>query len=83
MFLRVNPSGKAWKSQRVYSTQEEVDRLEELDPESVIDFKFWRSPSLVGIEERAKFKRTKAKLVQPDIQEEEEEECHISSMVKG
>lgn len=76
VFLRVNPSGKAWKSQRVYSTQGEVDRLEASDPDDFIDFKYWKSPKMVGNDSSAKFKRTKAKLVQPDVQEDEEEEEH-------
>lgn len=76
VFLRVNPSGKknGWKSQRVYSTQEEVDRLESMDPEETIDFKFWKAPKMVGDDTRAKFKRLKAKLVQPDIQDEDDTE---------
>lgn len=76
VFLRVNPSGKknGWKSQRVYSTQEEVDRLESMDPEETIDFKFWKSPRMVGDDTRAKFKRLKAKLVQPDVQDEDDTE---------
>lgn len=77
VFLRVNPSGKAWKSQRVYSTQEEVDRLEESDPDSTIDFKYWKSPKMVGDDARAKFKRTKAKLVQPDVEEEKPERVNL------
>lgn len=80
VFLRVNPSGKAWKSQRVYSTQEEVDRLEESDPDDTIDFKYWKSPKMVGDDSRAKFKRTKAKLIQPDIQDEPEEVNQIEGL---
>lgn len=74
VFLRINPSGKlnGWKSQRVYSTQEEVDRLEAMDPDDNVDFKFWKAPKMVGDDTRAKFKRLKAKLVQPDVQDEEE-----------
>lgn len=76
VFLRVNPSGRpnGWKSQRVYSTREEVDRLESMGPDDNIDFKFWKSPKMVGDDARAKFKRLKVKLVQPDVQEEEEVE---------
>ena len=80
VFLRVNPSGKAWKSQRVYSTQEEVDRLEESDPDDTIDFKYWKSPKMVGDDARAKFKRTKAKLIQPDVQEEPDEINQIEGL---
>lgn len=72
VYLRVNPSGRAWKSQRVYSTEEEVDRLESMDGEDYIDFKHWKSPKFVGDDSRAKFKRMKVKLVQPDVEEEEE-----------
>jgi len=80
VFLRVNPSGKAWKSQRVYSTQEEVDRLEESDPDDTVDFKYWKSPKMVGDDARAKFKRTKAKLIQPDVQEEPDEINQIEGL---
>lgn len=80
VFLRVNPSGKAWKSQRVYSTQEEVDRLEESDPDSTIDFKYWKSPKMVGDDARAKFKRTKAKLIQPDVKDEPDEVNQIEGL---
>lgn len=80
VFLRVNPSGKAWKSQRVYSTQEEVDRLEESDPDETIDFKYWKSPKMVGDDARAKFKRTKAKLIQPDVKEEPDEVNQIEGL---
>lgn len=80
VFLRVNPSGKAWKSQRVYSTQEEVDRLEESDPDDTVDFKYWKAPKMVGDDARAKFKRTKAKLIQPDVQEEPDEINQIEGL---
>lgn len=73
VFLRVNPSGKAWKSQRVYSTQEEVDTLESTDPDDNINFKFWKSPKMVGDDSKAKFKRMKAKLIQPDVEEDDED----------
>ena len=74
VYLRVNPSGKkgAWKSQKVYSTKEEVDRLDEMGEDDYIDFKHWKSPNWVGDEDRAKFKRMKVKLVQPDVIDEDE-----------
>ena len=72
VYLRVNPSGRAWKSQKVYSSEEEVDRLESMDGEDYIDFKHWKSPNFVGDDSRAKFKRMKVKLVQPDVVDEDE-----------
>ena len=76
VFFRVNPSGRpnGWKSQRVYSIQEEVDRIEGLGGEETVDFKYWKSPKWVGDEEKAKYKRTKVKLIQPDVVEKDEEE---------
>ena len=52
VYIRVNPSGKAWKSQKVYTTSEEIEKLEATNPDSNIDFKFWKSPKFVGDEER-------------------------------
>ena len=74
VYLRVNPSGKkgAWKSQKVYSTKEEVDKLDEMGEDDYVDFKHWKSPNWVGDEDRAKFKRMKVKLVQPDVVDEDE-----------
>ena len=72
VYIRVNPSGKAWKSQKVYTTSEEIEKLEATNPDSNIDFKFWKSPKFVGDEDKAKFKYTKAKLIQPDVEDEEE-----------
>lgn len=71
-YIRVNPSGKAWKSQKVYTTAEEIEKLEATNPESNTDFKYWKSPKFVGDEDKAKFKYTKAKLIQPDVVDEEE-----------
>lgn len=73
VYFRVNPSGRAWKSQKVYSTDEEVERLENMDGDEYIDFKHWKSPNWVGDDSKAKFKYMKVKLVQPDVEEEEEE----------
>lgn len=73
VYLKVNPSGKAWKSQKVFSTEEEIERLEDTSEDSYIDFKFWKSPNFVGDDNRAKVKRMKAKLIQPDIEEESDE----------
>lgn len=73
VYFRVNPSGRAWKSVKVYSTEEEVDKLESTNPESNIEFKYWKSPKFVGDDSKAKFKYMKAKLIQPDIAEEEAE----------
>lgn len=71
-YIRVNPSGKAWKSQKVYTTSEEIERLEDTNPEENIEFKFWKSPKFVGDDDKAKTKYTKAKLIQPDVEDEEE-----------
>lgn len=72
VYLRVNPSGRAWKSQKVYSTDEEIERLENTNPEDNIEFKHWKSPKMVGDDSKAKFKYMKAKLIQPDVVDEEE-----------
>ena len=72
-FFRVNPSGRAWKSQKIYTTAEEIEKLESTNPDSNIDFKYWKSPKFVGDEDRAKFKYMKAKLIIPDVVEEEED----------
>lgn len=72
VYLRVNPSGRAWKSQKVYSTDEEIERLESTNPEDNIEFKHWKSPKMVGDDSKAKFKYMKAKLIQPDVVDEEE-----------
>lgn len=71
VYLRVNPSGKAWKSQRVYSTDSEIERLEEVGGDTSVEFKYWKSPKFVGDDSKAKYKYTKAKLIQPDVVEEE------------
>lgn len=71
VFLRVNPSGREWKSQKVWSTDSEIERLEELEGDSTVSFKYWKSPKFVGDESKAKIKTTKVKLIQPDVIEEE------------
>ena len=70
-YLKVNPSGRAWKSKKVYTTASEIERLEEMDDEDYIEFKHWMSPKMVGDDARAKVKRMKVKLVQPDVEEED------------
>ena len=70
-YLKVNPSGRAWKSKKVYTTASEIERLEEMDDEDYIEFKHWMSPGMVGNDSRAKVKRMKVKLVQPDVEEED------------
>lgn len=70
-YLKVNPSGRAWKSKKVYTTASEIERLEEMDDEDYIEFKHWMSPGMVGNDARAKVKRMKVKLVQPDVEEED------------
>lgn len=72
-YFRVNPSGRAWKSQKIYTTAEEIEKLEATNPDSNIDFKYWKSPKFVGDEDKAKFKYMRAKLIIPDVVEEEED----------
>lgn len=72
-YFRVNPSGRAWKSQKIYTTAEEIEKLEATNPDSNIDFKYWKSPKFVGDEDKAKFKYMRAKLIIPDVVEEEDD----------
>lgn len=80
-YFRVNPSGRAWKSQKIYTTAEEVEKLEATNPDSNVDFKYWKSPKFVGDEDKAKFKYMKAKLIIPDVVEEEDPEEY--KMING
>ena len=73
VYIRVNPSGRKWKSKKVYSNQEEIDKLDSVDDDERIEFKYWLSPKMVGDYDRVKHTFCKAKLIQPDVDDEEED----------